>query len=232
VDRVSCTLNHGENICKEVLQRYSAIVTERKYDAPALGGAALKVLGHPLRLRLYWALTKDGPATATQLAAVTHESTGDTSYHLRQLARHGVIEDAVGLGTGRERWWKATGFSIDSAAHRSDPEAASAVALLLDETARQRVLALAEWADQAARESDDWIAASISTTEFLEVAPESLHSMVTEIREVISRYQTAPTQTGGEVRPVVVYFDAFPVRPGRSPERSGLEQAANIIGGQ
>jgi DNA-binding transcriptional ArsR family regulator len=67
--------------------------------------AAVRALAHPLRLRLLDLLRFDGPSTATVLARRVCESTGATSYHLRQLARHGFIEDA-GPGRGRERWWR------------------------------------------------------------------------------------------------------------------------------
>ena len=34
-------------------------------------------------------------------------NTGQTSYHLRQLAQHGFVVDDEERGNGRERWWKA-----------------------------------------------------------------------------------------------------------------------------
>lgn len=68
---------------------------------------ALKALAHPLRNRLLLLLRQDGPATATRLAERVGESSGSTSYHLRQLADHGFVVDAGALGTGRERWWRA-----------------------------------------------------------------------------------------------------------------------------
>jgi DNA-binding transcriptional ArsR family regulator len=66
---------------------------------------AIRALAHPLRLRLLDLLRFDGPSTATLLARRVGESSGATSYHLRQLGRHGFIEDA-GSGRGRERWWR------------------------------------------------------------------------------------------------------------------------------
>lgn len=66
---------------------------------------AVRALAHPLRLRLLDELRFGGPATATLLAHRVGESTGATSYHLRQLHRHGYVEDAEPRG-GRERWWR------------------------------------------------------------------------------------------------------------------------------
>jgi len=50
---------------------------------------------------------REGPSTATRLAAELGESSGATSYHLRILARAGLIEDDE-RGNGRERWWRKT----------------------------------------------------------------------------------------------------------------------------
>jgi DNA-binding transcriptional ArsR family regulator len=66
---------------------------------------AVRALAHPQRLRLLDLLRFEGPSTATLLAGRVGESSGSTSYHLRQLARYGYVEEAPGKG-GRERWWR------------------------------------------------------------------------------------------------------------------------------
>src|SRR3954471_4188633 len=68
---------------------------------------ALRALAHPLRNRLLGYLRLHGPATASQLGRVVGESSGSTSYHLRQLAEYGFVEEVEGRGTARERWWRA-----------------------------------------------------------------------------------------------------------------------------
>ncbi|WP_020518713.1 ArsR/SmtB family transcription factor [Catelliglobosispora koreensis] len=72
-----------------------------------LTAASLRGLAHPLRVRILGLLRANGPATSTTLALALGQSTGTTSYHLRQLAAHGFIVDDEELGAGRERWWKA-----------------------------------------------------------------------------------------------------------------------------
>ena len=73
----------------------------------ALDASGLRVLGHPVRGRLVGLLRKHGPATATQLAARLGLNSGATSYHLRQLASAGLIEDDPERGNARERWWRS-----------------------------------------------------------------------------------------------------------------------------
>jgi DNA-binding transcriptional ArsR family regulator len=69
--------------------------------------AGLRALSHPVRLRLLGLLRSEGPDTATGLAARLGLNSGATSYHLRQLAQHGFIEEDAGRGNGRDRWWRA-----------------------------------------------------------------------------------------------------------------------------
>lgn len=87
-------------------------------DSPELrqlsDAAALRALRHPLRKRIMRVLNRDGPATATSLARVLDENTGATSYHLRQLAAYGFVEEAPEHGTGRERWWRVLGMTCAS----------------------------------------------------------------------------------------------------------------------
>lgn len=70
--------------------------------------AGLRALSHPVRLHMLGLLRSDGPATATTLAQRLGLNTGATSYHLRQLAQHGFIEEDVERGNARDRWWRAT----------------------------------------------------------------------------------------------------------------------------
>ncbi len=78
----------------------------RRVLDPERDTAALKALTHPLRIRLLGLLRQDGPATASELADRTGESSASTSYHLRVLAKHAFITEADHRD-GRERRWKA-----------------------------------------------------------------------------------------------------------------------------
>src|SRR3954470_17195944 len=70
--------------------------------------ATLKALAQPRRQRMLQHLTVHGPATSATLARALGLNTGATSYHLRELARHGFVEEvaepAEASGHGRERW--------------------------------------------------------------------------------------------------------------------------------
>jgi predicted ArsR family transcriptional regulator len=83
--------------------------------------AGLRALSHPTRLKMLGMLRSDGPATATTLATRLGINTGQTSYHLRQLAQHGFIADDHERGNGRERWWRAVHQSTRTAPEPADP---------------------------------------------------------------------------------------------------------------
>ena len=86
---------------------------------------AMRAYAHPVRLALIGLLRTHGPMTATQAAARLGESSGTTSFHLRQLAKYGFCEEAGG-GKGREKPWRATALFTSWNASFDDPETADA----------------------------------------------------------------------------------------------------------
>ncbi|MBC7292334.1 MAG: helix-turn-helix transcriptional regulator [Actinotalea sp.] len=106
-----------------------------------LGPEALKAYAHPLRVRIIRHLNDHGAATATTLAAALGESTGQTSYHLRQLERHGLVEEDTARGTGRERWWRSRSIEIGPDL-LEDPTTAPAMRFLFDRMIDDRAATL------------------------------------------------------------------------------------------
>jgi hypothetical protein len=71
---------------------------------------ALRAYAHPVRMALVGLLRTERPLTATRGAELLGELSGTCSFHLRQLAKYGLVEEAGG-GTGREKPWRATATS-------------------------------------------------------------------------------------------------------------------------
>ena len=88
---------------------------------------ALRALANPVRYRIFGHLMAFGSQTASECAAVVGATPSNCSYHLRELARFGLVERVDdGAADGRERPWRptATGFSYQVAeADRADPAA-------------------------------------------------------------------------------------------------------------
>jgi hypothetical protein len=67
----------------------------------------LRAIAHPLRATLLYELFARGRANATTLAEAVDHPVNSVSFHLRQLAKYGLIEEATDAGgDGRERWWR------------------------------------------------------------------------------------------------------------------------------
>ncbi|MFJ2033478.1 helix-turn-helix domain-containing protein [Streptosporangium sp. NPDC087985] len=186
-----------------------------------LDASALKGLAHPSRLRLLELLELHGPATATQLAARTGENTGATSYHLRRLARHGLIEDIPERGKGKERWWRARGFSFDGDRLRRDPETAEAAEYLLAEMVRQRGAELTHWMEESRTTPRPWLEAGTHSRMTLRLTEEELAGLVRDVSRVLDAcHERAGEGKRAEETPdtarVIIHFDAFPVGLGES----------------
>jgi DNA-binding transcriptional ArsR family regulator len=182
---------------------------------------ALRALAHPLRGRLLGVLRLDGPSTATQLGYRLGESSGSTSYHLRQLAAYGFVEDMPGEGNGRERWWRALHRSThwETSDFLADPAAREVVDELLLMQVEQRRKTLAAYIDQRRGRGHDWEAAASLNDYAMRLRPEDAVAMADELNAVLARWSDAsepPTAaTHGDSESdaglVVVHLDVLPL---------------------
>ncbi|MFF0311282.1 helix-turn-helix domain-containing protein [Streptosporangium sp. NPDC004379] len=179
----------------------------------SIDAAALKGLAHPSRLRLLELLEQHGEATATQLAALTGENTGATSYHLRQLEKYGFIEDVPGRGRGKERWWRAGSFSMDGDRFRRDPDTAQAAEMVLAQVVRQREADLTRWLEESRTTPRPWTEASVASSGRMRLTLQELADLVGEVSAVLDAYRRRardrPADTP-DTAYVAVNFDAFP----------------------
>lgn len=77
---------------------------------------AWRAIAHPVRLELLHEMTRFDRVRAKDLATAIGEPANSVSFHLRQLARYGLIEQAPSEGDRREKWWRLThrdGMRID-----------------------------------------------------------------------------------------------------------------------
>ncbi|HEY4614999.1 MAG TPA: helix-turn-helix domain-containing protein [Citricoccus sp.] len=167
-------------------------VSPRRVDA-----RAMKAFAHPLRMAIYAHLTDTGSATATALARHLHESTGQTSYHLRQLEKHGFVEEDTGRGTGRERWWKPVGFSVPTYDLAQDEANKPAIQAMLQASLDQRARALARWLSVETSEDPAWIQASVDNTSTQDLTAAQARAMTEELMSVIERYMRSPADQPG-----------------------------------
>jgi predicted ArsR family transcriptional regulator len=73
---------------------------------PTSDATAMRALTHPLRLDLLELLATTTSATAAQCGRVLGVSQASCSFHLRQLAKYGFVEEAGPGPDRRERQWR------------------------------------------------------------------------------------------------------------------------------
>jgi DNA-binding transcriptional ArsR family regulator len=141
----------------------------------------LKAVSHPLRLRLLGRLRTEGPATASQLGRALGESSGSTSYHLRQLERFGFVADDDEQPSGRERRWRAlhdaTSFPSSLADLDGGREYVDAVRRRQEQYLRE---GLEAWTEHRP---------GIGMSDYgLRLDPSDLSALQDELHEVVTRY--------------------------------------------
>ncbi|MEV7006130.1 winged helix-turn-helix domain-containing protein [Streptosporangium sp. NPDC051022] len=156
---------------------------------PLTDPVAMRALAHPARLAILNRLQVEGPATATEVAAVVGVTPSAASYHLRMLAKYGFAEDAPARGDGRERVWRRTNGALSVALDPDDgPEARAAKDLLIRAMRGQADEEVARALDNADRESPEWREASVFTRTALLVDAEELRELHRRIEELIAPY--------------------------------------------
>ncbi len=179
-------------------------------EQAVVGTEALKGLAHPLRLRLIAELNARGSATASQLAAALGESSGSTSYHLRQLHRHGFVEEDPERGTARERVWvpRPGGWSIPVLDLAEDPSSAVAVDVLLREQLREEHRRVLEMVTLAREWPPEWRDAAVRRETHVSLDPARLAAMREELDAVVDRYREE--EGTGDARRVSVVYQLIP----------------------
>jgi DNA-binding transcriptional ArsR family regulator len=152
---------------------------------------AVRALAHPLRIQLIGLLREHGPMTATGLAARVGESSGSTSYHLRELARHGLIAEERDRGSARERYWRAIGrhFEFRPSEHTS-PEGRKAMAQLRARIAERWGTSMVRFLEDADEYEPEWQDAVIALREPIVVTVDELTELDAKLEALLRPYRS------------------------------------------
>ena len=175
---------------------------------------AMRALAHPTRLSLLEAMAREGrPLTATEAAELVGESPSSCSFHLRQLAKYGFVEEVAEGATGRRRPWKLShlGLTFD-ASDSGDPETVLA-ASALERVMRDRFLDRAAAGLEARRRLPaDWRKATGFDQFLLYVTADELAAVEQELSALLLRYHERladPSTRPAGSRPVEVLALAY-----------------------
>jgi predicted ArsR family transcriptional regulator len=177
---------------------------------------ALRAYAHPIRLKLVGLLRREGPLTATQAGGRIGESAASCSFHLRQLAKYGMVEEAGG-GKGRERPWRATAVSTEWAATGPDPQSAAAGAMLSRVVVEHYFEGAIGWLDRRAEEDPEWAEKSVVADHAVYLTADELAEVGAKARALLDPYlernEDASKRPDG-ARPVTYIQLGFPLDGG------------------
>lgn len=183
-------------------------------------GTADALREHEVRTALMGLLAEVGTVTATEAATRLGYSSGLCSFHLRQLARHGHIEEAPHHG-GRARPWRLR--QDDPAAGSSAEEEFGDLARGLEDESWQRWLAQRDQAPAAWRRDEAFSAIAYLT-------PEEMSRVADTVRRALAPYQDRerrPLARPDGARPVALITRLFPLlsQPDPGPDDGGTPPA-------
>ena len=188
--------------------------TDRPRSVELRDAHALRALAHPTRLKLVGLLRLQGPLTATQAARELGETPQRCTFHLGQLAKYGLVEEAGG-GRGRERPWRATASFTSWPNVMSKQEAATAGQVLEAVVAEQHFEAVRGWIERKHEEPQEWQEAAQLDDVALYLTAAELEELGRDIWSLFDRYLARgerPDLRPEGARPVTVLDLAFPRR--------------------
>lgn len=176
----------------------------------------LKGLAQPLRQQIYRQLVQYGPLTVSEIGKRVGADPGQTSYHLRELAKRGFAEDVPELARDRrERWFRSVpGSTSWSSLDFQDPEGAAIANTVKSQMVIGEFESLRHYEQTASTWSEEWRNAAMSTDSFLRLTPAELAQVNAELMAVIDRWtvRTRDLPLDGDRHSVLVFFHSFPER--------------------
>jgi DNA-binding transcriptional ArsR family regulator len=175
---------------------------------------AIRAMAHPLRLDLLEVLSGAGPATAARCGRILGVSQASCSFHLRQLAKFGFVEDAGPGRDKRERLWRIVDRRVHLATERGlDPLVVQQFSRVVVERDAQRIL---DYVERAPDEDEPWRTAATTTTgATLPLTAQDVEAIRQGWREVLEPYIAAALARGGVLHPgqryVRIFQAAFPL---------------------
>ena len=174
----------------------------------------MRALTHPVRIALIEALLLEGAMTATEVGERIGESPTTCSFHLRQLAKYGFVEEAGG-GKGRSRPWRLTTIGMQSATAHDDPDTEIAAAALVRMLRERQFGRYRTWLDTNRNFPREWRDAAGSSENIIYLTAGELEELSQEVLAlVIPRFRerlTDPSLRPPDAVPVEILMLAYPI---------------------
>lgn len=165
-----------------------------------------------MRLALLDALETAGALTATQASEIIGEPPNTCSFHFRQLAKYGFVEE-TGEGTGRNRPWRRAATAVSFTDMHSDGETRRA-AEALDRMYREHYWRrLEQFYATRAGYPPEWQAVTGGSQQVVYVSPDELRTLGQAVHALLDRYHTRIDNPGArpaDAIPIEVLLFAYP----------------------
>ncbi len=133
-------------------------------------------------------LLTEGAATSTRCAELTGESQANCSFHLRQLARYGLVEEAPSTSK-KERPWRLTTVNQSWSRVQPDPARAAAATELERVFVQHEFATLMRWVQSAPAYGEQWQRASMRAGAVAWLTPDELAGLRDQIEELMLTYR-------------------------------------------
>ncbi|MFF0315376.1 ArsR/SmtB family transcription factor [Micromonospora sp. NPDC005252] len=150
----------------------------------------MRALAHPARIAIMEYLhSQVGGGTATECAEIVRLSPSATSYHLRALAKFGLVEQAPSRGDARERVWRTSSPSLMvDAGREAGPEARAAEQALVEAHAVRAMERTRDWLRRAGDEPPEWYDAALFNEALLVLTAEELAALNEAVLALLRPY--------------------------------------------
>jgi DNA-binding transcriptional ArsR family regulator len=176
----------------------------------------LRALSHPVRIELMEALGMHGTMTATQVGELIGETPTTCSFHLRQLARYGFVEEAGG-GKGRARPWRIASEGLQLTSEPGDPESELAAETLGRLFHERQAVRFRTWRETRHSYPEEWREAATVSEHLIYLTAEELRQLNADFIAMVNdrfadRYFRPEGRPAGSL-PVEILLTDYPVQP-------------------
>jgi predicted ArsR family transcriptional regulator len=173
----------------------------------------MRALAHPLKWALMEVLLVEGSATSTRCAEVVGDTQANCSFHLRQLARYGLVEEAP-TSSKRDRPWRLTSTDQSWSPVQPDETRSRAAAELERVFIQHEMAKLMRWERSSHTYSEAWRRAALRTGAQTWLTETELAALAEQISDLMFTYRDRaedPSKRPKGSRPVRLFAVGYPL---------------------
>jgi len=173
----------------------------------------MRALAHPLKWALMEVLLVEGPATSTRCAEVVGDTQANCSFHLRQLARYGMVEEAP-TTSKRERPWRLATTEQSWSTLQPEDTRRRAAEELERVFVQHEIAKLMRWKRSEHTYPEDWRRSSFRSGSTTWLTSDELGELSRQIWEVMARFGDRledPAKRPEGSRPVRLFSVGYPL---------------------